>query len=268
MRRLLSALVALVALPLQAEEPLGPGDLVALDVLPGWQTSRGTVMTGLRLRLAPGWKTYWRAPGEAGIPPQFSWTGSENVTAAGFLWPVPEVFETSGFRSIGYHDEVVIPLELTPADASAPVHLAGQVDLGVCDDICVPVSLDFVADLTVDDRRDPAIVAALVDQPLSAAEAGVTGLSCSFTPEGEGMRVTATIEMPREGPEEVVVIEAGEPGLWVSPAQSAREGGRLTARAMIVPTGGAALALDRERLRLTVIAGGKAVDLRGCPGGG
>ncbi|MBW7921059.1 MAG: hypothetical protein H3C51_03055 [Rubellimicrobium sp.] len=262
------ACLALLALPVQAQEPVAPGDLVSIEVLPGWQTGRGTVMAGLRLRLAPGWKTYWRAPGEAGIPPQFFWTGSDNLRAAGFHWPVPEVFETSGLRSIGYHDEVVIPLELTPADASAPVHLAGEVDLGVCDDICVPVSLDFAADLDVGDRRDPALVAALVDQPATAAEAGVTGVACTFAPEAQGMRVTAVLDLPRAGADEVVVIEAGDAGLWVSPAQSVRAGGRLTASAMVVPTGNAPVALDRARMRLTVIGDGRAVDIRGCPAGG
>jgi len=272
LRPILVAL-ALLAPPLQARTPEtpapeAPGDLVTLELLPGWRTAQGTVMSGLRLRLAPGWKTYWRAPGEAGIPPQFTWSGSRNLAAAGFLWPVPEVFESSGLRSIGYHDEVVIPLELTPADAGRGLHLAGQVDLGVCDEICVPVSLDFAADLEIGSHRDPAIVAALVDQPLGADEAGVTGVACSFAPEGQGMRVTATLDLPADtaaGEAEVVVIEAGEPGLWVSPAQSARAGGRLTASALILPVGSAPVSLDREGLRLTVIGARGAVDIRGCP---
>lgn len=222
-------------------------------------------MSAVRLRLAPGWKTYWRAPGEAGIPPQFFWTESENLAKAGFHWPVPDVFTSSGLRSIGYHDEVVIPLELTPKNASDALFVAGSVDLGICDEICVPVSLDFAADLVVGTHRDPAIVAALVNRPLTAEEAGVSDLSCSFAPEGDGMRITAALNLPSGGLGEMVVIEAGDPGLWVSPAQSVREGGRLVASAMVQPTGDVPVVLDREHLRLTVIGDHGAVDIRGCP---
>lgn len=268
MFRLALAFLALFASPLQAQERPAPADLVTLELLPGWETAQGTVMAGIRLRLAPGWKTYWRAPGEAGIPPLFSWAGSRNLVAAGFHWPVPQVFMTSGMRSIGYHDEVVIPLELTPADPAAPLHVAGQVDLGICEDICVPVSLNFEGDLAVGSHRDPGIVAALVDQPLAAGDAGVTGVACGFVPEGDGLRITAALDLPPTGRSEMVVIEPGEPDIWISPAQTYRDGGRLIASAMILPTGGGAVAVDRDRLRLTVIGDGRAVDIRGCPAAG
>ncbi len=265
MLRILAATLALVASAALADDPADEAGLVSMEVLPGWETSRGTVMSGVRLRLAPGWKTYWRAPGEAGIPPRFSWAGSENLASAGFHWPVPDVFETSGLRSIGYHDEVVIPMELTPADHASEIRLAGRVELGVCEDICVPVSLDFAADLPVSERRDPAIVAALVDQPMPAEEAGVSGVSCSFVPDGRRMQVTAAIDLPPLGLDEMVVIESGDPGLWVSAAQAGRDGARLTASAMIVPTGDGPVSIDRARMRITIIADGEAVDIRGCP---
>lgn len=266
MLRALAVSLALAAPGALAEVvPDGADALVSMELLPGWETSRGTVMSGVRLRLTPGWKTYWRAPGEAGIPPRFSWAGSENLASAGFHWPVPDVFETSGMRSIGYHDEVVIPLELTPTDPARNIRLTGTVDLGICEDICVPVSLNFAADVSVSERRDPAIVAALVDQPRSADEAGVTGVSCSFVPDGRGMRVTASVDLQPLGFDEVVVIESGDPGLWVSPSQVERTGGRLTASANIVPVGDDPLSIDRARMRVTVIGGGAAVDIRGCP---
>lgn len=269
MLRILAATLVLVASVAIADDAAGEGGIeggiVSMEVLPGWETSHGTVMSGVRLRLAPGWKTYWRAPGEAGIPPLFSWAGSENLASAGFHWPVPDVFETSGLRSIGYHDEVVIPMELTPTDRAREIRLAGRVDLGVCEDICVSVSLDFAADLPVSERRDPAIVAALVDQPMSAEDAGVSGVSCSFVPDGRRMQVTAAIDLPSLGYDEVVVIEAGDPGLWISPARTERDGARLTASANIVPTGNDPVSIDRTRVRVTVIGGGAAVDIRGCP---
>lgn len=88
--------------------------VVTLEVLDGGATAQGRYIGALHLRLEDGWKTYWRAPGDAGIPPQFSWQGSSNIADLSITWPTPEVFETSGYRTIGYHDELVLPVEITP----------------------------------------------------------------------------------------------------------------------------------------------------------
>ena len=162
-------------------------DVISVEVLPGWRTPEGTHMAGLRFRLAPGWKTYWRAPGDAGIPPLFAWGGSQNVAGAVLHWPVPEVSYPNGMRTIGYADEVVIPVELTPSGPGAPLRLAGTVELGVCSDICMPMTLSFGADLPADGERDGAIVAALVDRPLTPGEAGVSSALCHAVPTDGGL---------------------------------------------------------------------------------
>ncbi|MCX8508161.1 MAG: protein-disulfide reductase DsbD family protein, partial [Rhodobacteraceae bacterium] len=74
---LLSAVLALAA-PLAQAQPV-PDNLLKAEILPGWRTESGSQMAALRLTMAPGWKTYWRAPGDAGIPPRFDWTGSANL---------------------------------------------------------------------------------------------------------------------------------------------------------------------------------------------
>jgi DsbC/DsbD-like thiol-disulfide interchange protein len=74
----------------------------------------GGHMAAVELQLAPGWKTYWRSPGDAGIPPSFDWSGSENVKSVRLHWPAPEVFEANGMQTIGYHERLVLPVEITP----------------------------------------------------------------------------------------------------------------------------------------------------------
>ena len=138
------ALFPCLTTPATAQVPDG---IVTLNVVPGWRTEHGTHMVGLRITLADGWKTYWRAPGEGGIPPRFNWDGSENVTSMRIHWPRPGVFEANGIRSIGYADEVVLPMEFTPNDRNQPIQLRGQVELGVCETVCVPISLRLRADL-------------------------------------------------------------------------------------------------------------------------
>jgi DsbC/DsbD-like thiol-disulfide interchange protein len=244
-----------------------PAEVATVEVLPGWRDGDSHV-AALRIRLAPGWKTYWRAPGDAGIPPVFTWDGSRHLTGVGLAWPVPHVFRLNGRRSIGYSGEVILPLLLMAGLGGAPIHLAGTLDIGVCLDICVPFSLTLAADLPAGGTPDPAIRAALADRATTAAEAGVTAVACSVEPIRDGLRLTATVRMPQRGSgEEVVVVETGTPGIWVSEATSQRNGTTLTASADLVPPNARPFPLDRSQLRLTVISVGRAVDILGCPAG-
>ena len=256
----------LCLMPLAA--PAGPPeDLVSLEILPGWDTPQGTRIVGLQFTLAPGWKTYWRAPGDAGIPPLFDWTGSLNIAGADFHWPTPLVFDQAGMRSIGYADRVVIPVEILPGSPGQPQHIAGAVEIGVCDDICVPVRLTFAADLLPGGRRDPGIVAAMVDQPMPADRAGVQGVTCTAEPTEDGLRLTAHLTLPATGAPEVVVIEVGDPAVWVSESATNRMGDVLTAEVKMIHVRGGAIALDRSTLRFTVLGSDRAVDITGCDAG-
>ena len=239
-------------------------DVVQIEVLPGWQTADGTQMAALRLTLAPGWKTYWRTPGEGGIPPAFGWAGSQNIGATRFHWPTPEVIDQGGLRSYGYYGSVVIPVEITPAVPGATTRMQGEVELGVCLDICMPVRLAFAAELPGSSNRDPAIVSALIDTPMSAAEAGVGAVTCTATPGDGSLWLTAEIDLPPAGGTEVVVIEAGDPLIWVSPTEVERRGDRLSARAEMLHVSGQGFALDRSALRITVLGEARAVDILGC----
>lgn len=255
--------LATASLPAQADMH---EDIVGLTVLPGWQTATGTRMVGLQLTLAPGWKTYWRAPGDGGIPPQITWRGSQNIATAQFHWPVPDVFEVGGMRSIGYHDQVVIPIELGSTTPGASSRMAGELDIGVCMDICIPVQLSFDVELTDRGGPDSAIVAALVDRPLTEAEAGVTEVGCHLSPTANGLHMVATIALPHTGSDEVVVIETSDPQIWVSEPVARRSGGVLTAEAEMIHIDGGAFAVDRSSIRFTVLGSTQAVDVMGCTG--
>ena len=259
-----SVLALCVAAPVWA----GPVDgVVELEVLPGWRTSSGTHMAALRLTLADGWKTYWRVPGDGGIPPRFAWNGSENLNAVSLHWPMPEVYRTDHMRSIGYEGVVVIPVELAISQAGAPARMAGQVQIGMCEEICVPVLLEFDAMLPADGRRDSAIAASLVDRPRTEAEANVTSATCAIEPTDRGLQVTAAIAMPPMGGREEVVIEAGDQQVWVSEPDTSRRGGMLMATSDMIHVNGGGFALNRSDVRITVFAGGQSVDIRGCDAG-
>jgi DsbC/DsbD-like thiol-disulfide interchange protein len=250
------------ALPVRAEIP---ADLVRMEMLPGWRAEGGRHIAGLRLTLAPGWKTYWRSPGEAGLAPVLDFGASQGVAAVEPRWPVPRVFHLGGMRSIGYGDGVTIPLEVTLA-GPGPARLEGVAEIGVCHEICVPVRLPFAVDLPAAGARDPRIAAALVDRPLTAEEAQARA-TCAVAPDGRGMDLTLRVAMPPLGPDEAVVVESADPSLWLSEPVARREGGELVAHAEAVARGGGPVALDRSGLRITVLADGRAVDIRGCGAG-
>ena len=242
-------------------------DLVQIDVLDGGLTAQGTYLTALRLTLKDGWKTYWRAPGDAGIPPSFTWQGSRNLGDLQITWPAPQVFDAGGLRTIGYKNELVLPVEITPVDASRPVRLRGKMEVGICSDICVPGTLKFDHDVDTDASRNPAIAAAMAQRPYSAAEAGVRSATCHLTPTADGMRVEAHIHMPSAGGSELAVIEPGDPTVWAAGTQAERKGDTLIAASELISENGGSFALDRSRLRITVLGQRHAVDILGCTPG-
>jgi DsbC/DsbD-like thiol-disulfide interchange protein len=265
-------LFALAALGLAgsacAEGNGGPTtDMAEVSVLPGWRTAGGSHMAALHVALAPGWKTYWRAPGDGGIPPRFGFSGSRNLAGVRFHWPRPQVYEINGLRSIGYDGELVLPMELIPERAGEPIRLRGEVELGVCQEICVPTSALLAADLPAAGAEDARILAALSDRPATAGEAGVAGVRCEIEPIRDGLRLTAWIEMPPVGGDEVAVFELPDQSIWISESTGGRDGGRLTASSDLVPPAGAPFALDRSTVRITVLGESRAVEVEGCPGG-
>ena len=142
MTRLALPLTLLLALPVAAAaDPLPPG-LETAELLPPYRTEAGSWMTALRLELAPGWKTYWRSPGDSGVPPRFDWTGVTNLDRAQIHWPRPEVIDSAGERTLGYHDALVLPIELAPAAPDRAPAGRVEIELGLCLNVCVPADLN------------------------------------------------------------------------------------------------------------------------------
>lgn len=253
--------LALVA-PLAADElgtPLPPG-LLSAEVLPGWQDGNGERIAALRIRLAPGWKTYWRVPGDAGVPPEFDFEGSGNLDRLQVIWPAPEVSEQNGLRSVGYHDALVLPLRITPADPSQPVNLAASLDFGICHEVCVPVQLELSAELSGPGAPDAAIRQAMAAAPLPRP-----GLArCLAEPIRDGMRVTAAITLP-EAADEVALFELVSTPMWVSEPTLQRQGDTLWASVDFVPDSAQPFDLDQDDLRITVVSAAGAIEIDGCP---
>lgn len=261
----LCALALSLALPARAE---GYDDLVRAELRPGWRLANGDHMAALHLRLAPGWKTYWRSPGEAGIPPEFQWRDLKNARAITPDWPAPVVFWQSGMRSVGYKDELVLPLRVSLKDARRDARLGGVIDIGICKDVCMPHRVKVSALLpAAATRPDPVIAAALASRPFSAAEAGAGGAACRLRPHPKGFGLEVGIALPGATGREEVVIEAADPALWINdPDTQLAQPGHLLARTTLRHASGAGFALDRSALRITVLGGAMPFEIRGCAG--
>jgi suppressor for copper-sensitivity B len=102
---------------------------------------------GLEVELDPGWKTYWRSPGDAGLPPGLTFSGPIRDKGWQLSYPAPARFSLFGLETFGYHDNVLFPLAVEPLTPGAPLPLGLDVNLLVCAEICIPVDLSLSIDL-------------------------------------------------------------------------------------------------------------------------
>src|SRR5947209_12481192 len=132
--------------------------------------SGAVLLGGVAFQLQPGWKTYWRTPGDSGVPPRFDFSKSENIEAVTVLWPAPMKFDDgAGGHSLGYRDQVVLPLRIVAKNADKPVTLRAEINYAVCEKICIPVQAN--AELTfasVASTEDNLLFAALDTVPKPA----------------------------------------------------------------------------------------------------
>ncbi len=144
---LLLAMLAFSAAPARAAADGRPGaspwqqtEQTALRLIAATQTTGDAriLKLGLHFKLKPGWKVYWRSPGDAGFPPMPDWSPSQNLKTAVVHWPAPSRFEVLGLQSLGYTDEVVLPLTVELMDPAKPLRMAGEVNYLTCQEICIP----------------------------------------------------------------------------------------------------------------------------------
>src|SRR5262245_7291357 len=106
---------------------------------------------GIEFELQPGWKTYWRTPGDAGFPVTVDWSGSTNVATVEISWPAPHRFTLFGLETFGYSEAVLLPVSVKPQQPGQPVRLHGVVGYLVCAEICIPKKAELALDVPAGD---------------------------------------------------------------------------------------------------------------------
>lgn len=160
--------------------------------------SGGVLLGGIAIQLEPGWKTYWRNPGDSGVPPRFDFSKSDNVEAVTVLWPAPMKFDDgAGGFSLGYKKQVVLPLRIVAKNNDKPVTLRAHINYAVCDKLCIPV--EATSELTF------ASVASTEDGTLSAA------LDAVPKPTNIGDPIPVTVRDVRRDGDKGVLVDVAAP---------------------------------------------------------
>jgi len=229
------------------------------------QKGARTLRAGIELRLAPGWHTYWRYPGDAGVPPRFDFSGSQNLAAAKVSYPAPSLLVDEAGNSLGYNKDVIFPLLVAPRDAGKPVRLRVVADYAVCEKLCVPAKGSAELTLTADaSANDEALVAAeaRVPKPASAAEAG---LSAKRVPAAGGQKARVLVDVAVPAGKRVALFAEGPTPEWALPVPKPVDGApaghqRFSFELDGLPPG--VNANDRIPLVLTLVKGADAVEVK------
>jgi DsbC/DsbD-like thiol-disulfide interchange protein len=221
---------------------------------------------GVEIRLAPGWKTYWRYPGDSGVPPQFDFAGSDNVKNVSVLWPAPQRLVDSEGVTIGYKNNVLFPLRIEAQDAGKPVMLRLKLDYAICEKLCIPVDAKAEISLTGTAKQNETILSAAearVPQAANLAHPGDISIT-SVTRDTAASPHRILVDVKAPGGTTPELFAEGPTADWAlpvpEPVAGADAGSQRFAFALdgLPPGANAKGAL----LKLTAAAGGRAIETR------
>jgi DsbC/DsbD-like thiol-disulfide interchange protein len=231
---------------------------------------RSEFRAGVELKLASGWKTYWRYPGDSGVPPRFGFARSENVAEVLVKWPAPHRFSDAGEVTIGYKGNVIFPLSVTPKDPRLPAVLRLDLEYALCEKLCVPASgkaeltlsapsSDLDAELTNAETRVPQ--AARIGDPGPLAIRSVR----NETGHGEP-RVIVDVAVPPGTPHVDLFAEGPTPE-WALPVPVPVAGAPAGMQRFVFDLTGQPDGASTERppLKLTAVADDRAIEVVAPP---
>ncbi|MGH6859575.1 MAG: protein-disulfide reductase DsbD domain-containing protein [Phyllobacterium sp.] len=202
-----------------------PGGSVRL-IVENPAASASQVRGAIQIDLDPGWKTYWREPGDAGVPPELDLSGSTNIKAHALSFPVPHRFEEGSTNWAGYKKPVFLPVTLTLAEPGKPVQIKGHAFLGICETICIPVTaqFEFSIDGTPSDPLSTTLVATAFEDLPAAASDRFGAMSASK----EGDMLAVSVTLPADDPD-IDIFVAGDGAVSLGMAKlKSREGQHAT----------------------------------------
>jgi DsbC/DsbD-like thiol-disulfide interchange protein len=203
----------LCAAPLAAAPGAEPLHVTAALIAEGLPPAHGKPLwVGLRMRQQAGWHTYWKNPGDAGMPTRIEWKLPDGWSASGIMWPAPSRLPVGPLASYGYEGDLVLPVKLLPPanwDGKTPVQISARANWLVCKNVCIPEDGSFTLKLPANpapaERSLFALWRARVPQPMrfsvATAEKTKDRLLVTLAPAGTGQFF----------PEHEELVEPGDP---------------------------------------------------------
>ncbi len=232
----------------------------------------GTIPLGVEVRLEDGWKTYWRSPGDAGVPPFVAWDGSSNLAEARFQWPAPVRFNYYDLETFGYQKSVVFPIQVRVAKTGEGVSLRAQVDLLICDDVCIPHTFNAALDLPAGPAQ-PSEYAKLIYQyqsqvPGDGSRVGLVfeGADVSGPAAKPLIRAAFRALTPFQAPD--LLVEGHEDVVFSKPRFEFHDQGRLVLASVAAEDvfgEGASVDLKSDPVVFTLIDGARSIETRAVP---
>src|SRR6202048_3101532 len=224
--------------------------------------SGAVLMGGIAFALQPGWKTYWRTPGDSGVPPRFDFSKSENVEAVTVLWPAPtQLDDGAGGHSLGYKGQVVLPLRIVAKNADKPVTLRAAINYAVCEKLCIPVEANAeLAFASVASTEDSALHAALDTVPKPANVGDPNPLTIRDVKRDGNSAVV--VDVATSDARDVSLFVEGPSPDWALPVPKLIEGGppgvkRFSFELDGLPPGASP---EGAALKLTLVGGDRAYE--------
>jgi DsbC/DsbD-like thiol-disulfide interchange protein len=212
---------------------------------------------GVEIRLKAGWHTYWRYPGDAGVPPQFDFGNSQNVKQVHVLWPAPQRLPEQGSITIGYARDLILPLHVVPQDPGKPVTLRLKLDYAICEKLCVPAEAKAELSLTSGpSSREAALIAAEAQVPKRQAlgEGQILAIRSVRRETGSARpHVVVDIAAPAG---KVDLFAEGPTPQWALPLPAAIEGARVGIKRFTFDLDGAPPGAKYEGALITLTAVG------------
>jgi len=233
----------------------------AIRLLAG-SRSGAVLLGGIAFQLQGGWKTYWRTPGDSGVPPRFDFSKSDNVEAVTILWPAPTRFpDGAGGTSLGYQKQVVLPLRIAVKNPDKPVTLRAAINYAVCEKICIPVEANAeLAFTSVASTEDSGLFAALDTVPKPANIGDPNPLTIRDVKREGKLGVVVDVAAPDAG--EVNLFVEGPTPDWSLPVPKLLDNGpagvkRFTFDLEGLPPGANP---DGAALKLTLVGSGRSYE--------
>lgn len=241
----------------------------AVRLVAGTPPSGGLRRAGVEVRLADGWKTYWRYPGDAGVPPVFDFSKSENVKSVSVLWPAPHRFTDEGSATIGYKGDVMFPVHVVLNDPGRPATLRLTLDYAVCNQLCVPARSQ--TELVLASAPSPydsrlAAAEALTPKPATIGDGSPLGVNAVRLEPGQPHpRVVVDVTAPANAP--LDLFAEGPTSEWALPLPEPVPGAPAGRRRFAFDLDGAPPGVDGTGvpLRFTLVSGDNAVEVTAVP---